>query len=99
MTSKDKHRKHVALERPLYGEFGRNELAILGAPCGDIQKLAKSLLSQLTPELSAAYVDADHKSENDSDGTNDTGFRGSVDYTDKISFQRIDIHRPLSKSD
>ena len=39
-----KRPKHAALARPDTGEFGRAELAILGAPCGDIQALVARLL-------------------------------------------------------
>ena len=39
-----KRTKHAALARPDVGEFGRHELAILGAPCGDIQALVARLL-------------------------------------------------------
>jgi len=52
--------KHAALTRPDVGEFGRHEIAILGAPCGDIQTLVAQLLPLLAPALRVAYVDADH---------------------------------------
>jgi molybdopterin-guanine dinucleotide biosynthesis protein A len=55
-----KRTKHAALARPDIGEFGRHELAILGAPCGDIQALVARLLPLLAPQLRVAYVDADH---------------------------------------
>jgi hypothetical protein len=58
--STPKRTKHAALARPDVGEFGRHELAILGAPCGDIQALVARLLPHLAPELRVAYVDADH---------------------------------------
>jgi hypothetical protein len=32
--------KHADLTRPDLGDFARHELAFLGAPCGDIQRLA-----------------------------------------------------------
>ena len=55
-----KRTKHTALARPDAGEFGRHELAILGAPCADIQALVARLLPHLAPQLRVAYVDADH---------------------------------------
>ena len=55
-----KRTKHAALARPDGGDFGRHELAILGAPCGDIQALVARLLPHLAPTLRVAYVDADH---------------------------------------
>ncbi|WP_235183901.1 NTP transferase domain-containing protein [Hymenobacter sp. IS2118] len=59
-TPTAKRSKHAALARPDLGEFGRHELAILGAPCGDIQALVAHLLPHLAPALRMAYVDADH---------------------------------------
>ena len=56
----EKRTKHAALARPDVGEFGRHELAVLGAPCGDIQALVARLLPLLAPRLRVAYVDADH---------------------------------------
>ncbi|MFD1467673.1 NTP transferase domain-containing protein [Hymenobacter caeli] len=55
-----KRPKHAALARPDVGEFSRHELAILGAPCADIQALVARLLPHLAPALRVAYVDADH---------------------------------------
>jgi len=49
-----KRTKHAALARPDVGEFGRHELAILGAPCGDIQALVARLLPYLVPALRVA---------------------------------------------
>ncbi|GAC1380869.1 MAG: hypothetical protein NVSMB30_28650 [Hymenobacter sp.] len=59
-TPTTKRPKHAALARPDVGEFGRHELAILGAPCGEIQALVARLLPHLVPALRVAYVDADH---------------------------------------
>ena len=86
MTLKDNHRKHVDLVRPGYGEFGRNELAILGSPCNTINQLATSLISQLGPEFSVAYVDADHKGEGDSEEADGNDFKGSVRFIKKCKW-------------
>jgi len=59
----NKHGKHTALIRPAYGNFGRNEWAILGAPCGDIQALAAHIISALSSQVKIAYVDAQHSDE------------------------------------
>lgn len=59
----DKHHKHTALIRPAYGNFGRNEWAILGTPCGDIKALAIEIISGLSATAKIAYVDAQHSDE------------------------------------
>ncbi|MEX2592324.1 MAG: NTP transferase domain-containing protein [Anditalea sp.] len=101
MTSKDKHQKHASLNKPAYGEFGRNELAFLGAPCGVIQSLTKDLIHQLAAFYSAAYVDADHKEPEGSKEKGDQGENppGMMLMTDKILFTRIDTHHSLSAFD
>lgn len=54
--------KHAALARPALGNFGRNEWAIVGAPCDDIKALAGELISAIVP-AKVAYVDASHADE------------------------------------
>ena len=43
------------------GLYARTELALLGTPCGEIQRVAKSLIASLS-DYKTAYVDADHAS-------------------------------------
>jgi len=62
--SAGKKRKHAALARPALGNFGRNEWAIIGAPCDDIKAMAKQLLTALSP-AKIACVDASHADEAD----------------------------------
>ncbi len=85
---RNKHKKHVSLEAPLMGNFGRNEWAILGTTCDNIRLLAQHLSSALSPQWELSYVDADHKSSESENG----GLTGqfSSEYSDKISFQRFD---------
>ena len=66
MTSKEtkKHEKHVKLAKPNFGKFGRNEVAILGAPCGEIRKLAQQIAIRLS-KYSTAFIDEQHSDEGD----------------------------------
>lgn len=98
MTSpenKSTHQKHVSLSRPSLGHFGRTEVAILGTPCGNIKKLAFAITEQLAAQLKIAYVDADHKSaatetNNGPNLTTALAYGSFLEYTDKITFQRLD---------
>jgi len=95
------HQKHAKLNRPGFGEFGRNELAILGTPCGNIRQLASKIIGQLSPDWKVAYVDADHKTANlESTGsqTPDTAIASgaSLKFTDKISFRRLDYKQQFN---
>jgi molybdopterin-guanine dinucleotide biosynthesis protein A len=92
MTSKDKHQKHVALARPTYGDFGRNELAILGTSCGTIQELVNQLSSRLNPSYQLAYVDKEH-------GDGEGEELKLVTLLEKDKFSRLDTYRPLSPFD
>ncbi|MBO6516328.1 MAG: NTP transferase domain-containing protein [Bacteroidia bacterium] len=57
-----KHKKHAKLTRPDFGYFGRNELALIGAPCGAIQQTSRRIISALSNQYALTYMDADHAS-------------------------------------
>jgi molybdopterin-guanine dinucleotide biosynthesis protein A len=57
------HRKHASLTRPITGNFGRNEWAILGAPCINIKLLANDIVAALSPKYKCAYADTSHNDE------------------------------------
>ena len=84
--------KHATLARPDLGEFARHELAFLGAPCSDIQRLAAALTRNLARHR-VGYVDADHASA-DADATQMLSpllqAGAAVEVTDKIRFRRRD---------
>ncbi|MBX0291659.1 NTP transferase domain-containing protein [Hymenobacter sp. HSC-4F20] len=95
--------KHAQLARPDLGEFGRHELAILGAPCGKIKELTGRLLPLLSAALRVAYVDADHAAGDDAaqggSGGQDAILQAgaTAELTDKITFTRLDVKRGLDK--
>ena len=94
---KEKHVKHAKLTRPAYGEYSRNEWAILGTPCGEIQKLASQLTAMLKDEYKIAYVDADHKSADaDADLPGALTDGANFEYTDKIDFHQLNFHSELT---
>lgn len=86
-----KHQKHAALSRPAYGHFHRQEWAIIGAPCGEIQQLAAALIHGLQGQFELAYVDADHHSS-ERDPKDPIAWGSRVVYTDQISHHRFE-HR------
>jgi molybdopterin-guanine dinucleotide biosynthesis protein A len=93
--------KHADLARPDLGDFARHELAFLGAPCGDIQRLAASLTAALAPAgHRVGYVDADHAS-GDADEAQTLSpllqAGAAVEVTDKIHFRRRDERRTLDR--
>lgn len=96
-----KHTKHTKLIKPNIGEFGRNEWAIIGTVCSDIQRLSKQIISELKTDYKIAYVDADHQSFDESESKKrlETAldFGASLEYTDKINFHRFDEKGTLSK--
>ncbi len=93
-----KHQKHTKLTKPNIGQFARNEWAIMGTSCGNIQKLATDLNEKLTsreigtaPQYKTAYVDADHKS-----GDEGESLPYFMAYTDKINFNRFDFNGKIT---
>lgn len=94
MTSKE-HRKHGKTAKANFGNFGRTEIAIMGTPCGEIKKLAQQLIENLKG-FKVAYVDADHKTEEEEVPTHMQSGANFI-YTDKIKFNRIDFEGTFSR--
>jgi len=88
MTSTKKHHKHPPLVKPALGEWGRNEIAFLGAPCGIIEELTNTISARLSPKWNKCYVDADHAEVED---RVTDALPGAARYTDKIHSKRIDF--------
>ncbi len=93
-----KHQKHTALTRPNYGNFHRQEWAIIGTPCNNIQKLSNQIIESLSSEFKIGYVDADHANENkiEKKDISPFGSGASQQYTDKIDFHRFDRNGTLN---
>lgn len=83
-----KHQKHAAIARPVTGEFNRNELAIMGTPCGGIQQLANRLIKGLSSQYIIAYVDADHKAVTPADDTA-LAHGAAIEFTDQIVSRKL----------
>src|SRR6266498_1158990 len=61
------HKKHSDIARPSYGNYCRNEWAIVGSQCNAIRSLADNIIKALSPEYKCAYADAKHTGENETD--------------------------------
>ncbi len=91
------HQKHAYLTRPDVGEFHRQELAILGAPCGVIKELVGRLLPLLAPTAQVGYVDADHATGDGAPPTDSLLTLGAgAELTDKIHFRRLDTQPEIT---
>lgn len=100
MSKDKKHQKHAKLTRPAIGQFGRNEWAIIGTPCGNIQQLSYQLIETLSEFNRMGYVDADHASGDEqrdpnSKVENAMEAGAQVEYIDKIHFHRFDKREKL----
>ena len=96
------HQKHTKLTLPLGGKLGRNEVGLMGAPCGDIKALCNQLIKELSNSWSVTYVDADHHAPDKADSSALT-WGAQAQYTNKISFGQLDLspdeHRDLYFND
>lgn len=95
-----KHNKHANITRPNYGEFHRNEYAIIGTPCGAIQQLAQALIEQLAASAKVSYVDADHVHADEETIIFENAHLNkgaNLVYTDKITHHRLDFKGELNK--
>ncbi len=59
------HKKHPHLTKPSYGNYCRNEWAIVGTQCSVIKSLADNIINFLSPQYKCAYADAKHSDENE----------------------------------
>lgn len=86
------HQKHGKIGKPDLGFFGRNEWAIIGAPCSIIQDLANRLTSLLASQLKLAYIDAEHNESESSSFADHAIHQGMFfTYTDKIKFHQFNL--------
>jgi molybdopterin-guanine dinucleotide biosynthesis protein A len=94
----DCNHQHANLKRPKAGEFAKSEISILGTNCGNIKQLAYKIIDHLSGRANIAYVDADHKTDNDTIVSDSALSHGaSIEYTDKISYQRFDYNKKPDK--
>jgi len=82
------HKKHTALTRPSFGNFGRNEWAIVGGQCSAIKALADQIINALSPAYKCAYVDTSH---NDDLALQPGRLANGavIDYTDEVDYKQI----------
>jgi molybdopterin-guanine dinucleotide biosynthesis protein A len=86
-----KQGKHTSLKRPSAGNYGRNEWAILGAPCVTIKLLADQIINALSAQVKCAYADTTH---NDDvilpPGRLAVG--AAIAYTDEVNYSEVNYN-------
>ena len=93
MTLND-HKKHTAIARPLNGNFGRNEWAIVGGPCTVIKFLADQVITALSPLYRCAYADTSHSNDMvQLPGKLANG--AALEYTDQINYTQLNYKAAL----
>jgi molybdenum cofactor guanylyltransferase len=89
------HKKHTNLQRPAFGNFGRNEWAIVGAPCTTIKLLADQVINVLSSKYKCAYVDTTHNEDLTlSPGRLANG--GALEYTDQVNYRQLNYVEPFN---
>lgn len=89
------HKKHTELTRPSYGNYCRNEWAIVGAPCVLIKALADNIISSLSAKYKCGYADTLHTDEIVlPPGRLANG--AVIEYTDQINHQQFNTRAELS---
>jgi len=84
-----KHNKHPTISRATRGEYGRNEIGVIGAPC-DLMLDWVNHVSENLSKYRLAYIDADHQ-------PSPAGVMKKV--TDKQTHHHITHTEPLNKYD
>jgi molybdopterin-guanine dinucleotide biosynthesis protein A len=96
MISKE-HKKHADIERPSYGNFGRNEWAIVGTQCSVIKALADVVITALSPSYKCAYADAQHGDTDNEAMPGRLAAGAIIDYTDKINHHQFNYYRSFNQ--
>ncbi len=89
------HKKHADLSRPSLGNFGRNEWAIVGAPCITIKILAGKVIDALCAKYKCAYVDTSHNDEVIA-MPGRLGNGAAIEYTDEINHTQVNYEAAFS---
>lgn len=92
-STPNQHHKHALIPRPVGGEYSRNELAILGTPCGAIRQLVQQITQALSSRYKIAYLDADHAADEPTANPLLTAGASTV-FTNKINYQQINYSQP-----
>ena len=82
--SNKKHIQHPFVQKPFGGEYHRNEISFLGAPCGTIQQLCETIAEDIKNDFRLGYIDADHGKSEEM-----VGFKSR--YTDKITHHNLEF--------
>ena len=86
-----KHSKHAKINRRKGGLFHRHEIALIGAPCGIIDRHIYSIAAELDTAR-VGYVDADHKA------TDIPAEVLTTQLTDKINFEQYNLQPSEDKN-
>lgn len=96
MISKE-HKKHSELARPSYGNFARNEWAIVGTQCIAIKALADAVIRALSPLYKCAYADAHHANADDVALLPGRLATGAVtEYTNRIHYHEFNYNKTFN---
>ena len=85
-----KHKKHAKLTKPNLGDYGRNEWAVIGTTCTDIQALSHKIIVGM-PEFKMAYLDASH------DGGEEQQTEPFISYSDKSGRHHFSTKGDINK--
>ena len=84
------HKKHGGLNKPVMGNFGRNEFAIIGGHCSLIKSLADIVITTLSTHYQCAYADTSHHDDTIKPGRLFCG--AALEYSDEINHSTINYH-------
>jgi len=97
MNTKE-HKKHSDIARPSYGNYCRNEWAIVGTQCSAIKSLADTVIKALSPQYKCAYADAKHHDENEEVKLPRHLENGAIiEYTNHLNYHQFNCTKAFSQ--
>lgn len=92
------HKKHPHLTKPSYGNYCRNEWAIVGTRCSAIKSLADNIIKALSPQYKCAYADAKHTDENEEATLPAPLKHGAIaEYTNHLHYHQFNYRKAIDQ--
>jgi len=94
-TEGKKHQKHANLQRPAFGNYARNEWAVVGGPCTTIKLLADQVINALSSDYKCAYIDTTH---NDDMASMPAKLANGafLEYNDQVNYAQVNYKEPFN---
>lgn len=98
MITEKKHHKHGDLIKPSLGQYARNEFAVYGTTCEEVERFV-GRVRKLLPDFNVVFADADHHEDQSFSGTHWQVKSNSVQFSSSQMNSLFDRRHLLNDAD